>query len=172
MAIRQGGERLARGGHHSADFVVPIGTPVRLRRRGSWSLFVYGPCSGRAGSSPRYAQTPGGAVEAGGGGFGICSGYGRGEGVRAWGPLQQGGGRGHRSLPPATPIWSVPSPRWPQPTSWCSRWRRSASFLSSGLLYLSGDMDSIKCLLLMVSSFMLYAHIEMMGSARAVPRHS
>ena len=36
--------------------------------------------------------TPGGAVEAGGGGFGICSGDGRGEGVRAWGPLQQGGG--------------------------------------------------------------------------------
>ncbi|MFQ9492292.1 MAG: ABC transporter ATP-binding protein [Bilophila wadsworthia] len=70
---------------------------------------------------------------------------------------------------PATPIWSVPSPRWPQPTSWCSRWRRSACS-SSGLLYLSGDMDLIKCLLLMVSSFMLYAHIEMMGSVSALSR--
>ena len=42
--------------------------------------------------------------------------------------------------------------------------------LSSGLLYLSGDMDLIKCLLLMVSSFMLYAHIEMMGSVSALSR--
>ena len=42
--------------------------------------------------------------------------------------------------------------------------------LSSGLLYLSGDMDLIKCLLLMVSSFMLYAHIEMMGSVSASGR--
>ena len=42
--------------------------------------------------------------------------------------------------------------------------------LSSGLLYLSGDMDLIKCLLLMVSSFILYAHIEMMGSVSALSR--
>ena len=31
-------------------------------------------------------------------------------------------------------------------------------------------MDLIKCLLLMVSSFMLYAHIEMMGSVSALSR--
>lgn len=86
------------------------------------------------------------------------------------GPLQQGGGRGHRSLP--------------------RQQHRSGAFLlhvgrslpagvqgggvgvllSSGLLYLSGDMDLIKCLLLMVSSFMLYAHIEMMGSVSALSR--
>ena len=64
-----------------------------------------------------------------------------------------------RSLSPATPIWSVLSPRWPRPTSWFLRWRRLAcSFLFHCLT--SGDMDLIKCLLLMVSSFMPYAHIE------------
>ena len=139
----------ARGGHHSADFVVRLarwpdhgggarGVPVRIRGHA-------------AEGQEAFLGTPGGAVEAGGGGFGICSGYGRGEGVRAWGPLQQGGGRGHRSLP--------------------RQQHRSGAFLlhvgrslpagvqgggvrraPSGLLYLSGDMDSIKCLLLAVSS--------------------
>lgn len=42
--------------------------------------------------------------------------------------------------------------------------------LSSALLYLNGDMELSKCLLLMVSSFMLYAHIEMMGSVSALSR--
>lgn len=42
--------------------------------------------------------------------------------------------------------------------------------LSSGLLYLGGKMELSKCLLLMVSSFMLYAHIEVMGSVSALCR--
>lgn len=42
--------------------------------------------------------------------------------------------------------------------------------LSSGLLYLNGKMELSRCLLLMVSSFMLYAHIEVMGSISALSR--
>ena len=42
--------------------------------------------------------------------------------------------------------------------------------LLAGLLYLRGNMDLQKCLLLMVSSFMIYAHIEVMGSVSALSR--
>ena len=136
---RQGGERLrARGGHHSADFVVRArrpdhgggarGIPVRIRGHA-------------AEGQEALPGTPGGAVEAQWRRFGICSGYGRGEGVRAWGPLNRAVDEAieacrasntdlERSF--STPLAAVYQLVF-----------KVAAFgvlLSSGLLYLSGDM--------------------------------